>query len=374
VPPELDPQIDYEQQWDELKLTNIFKSKISIIIGSLAVLFIMVLLGIQIANNFFGPGTTLDDVPINVKIDQVRLASIYATAPVSGRVQPIEEVIIMPLAPGEVTRVYVQMGDSVARGALLFEIDKAQVAATLNQARVALDGARSNYQRMSTLYSGGAVSQQSYEQARNQYATAQSSYNAASSAYSNTTVRSPIDGFVTALSVSVGSLASPSAPAAVVADTSALKIETSVSEYLAPRLTLGDAVDIHITTLGDKTFRGIITAVSPAPAAGGLTYPISISVQDDSGEVMAGMFAEISIISDERDEVVCVPSDAVIVKAGRFIAVVMEDENMPVFKEVTTGIDNGEFVEITSGLEVGETIVTSGQHFVKEGIAVNIIE
>jgi RND family efflux transporter MFP subunit len=287
----------------------------------------------------------------------------------------------MPLTSGEVTRVYVSMGDKVNKGAQLFEIDRSQIAAlsnALNTARESLNSAQTAYERMEALYGEGAVSLQAYEQAQTNYIMAREQYSSArsshSNAHNNSTVTSPISGYVTSLSVSVGSLASPAAPAATVADVSSLKIDTTVSEYLAPRLKSGDPVEIHIATLGDQVYTGAITAVSPAPAAGGLTYPVSISVENENGEVMAGMFAEINIVSDEKDMVLCVPSDAVIIKSGRPIVVVLNNGNIPEFRDVTTGIDNGEYVEITSGLSAGETIVTAGQHFAKEGEAVNIID
>lgn len=348
-------------------------SKIGVIIIALAILFIVALLAYRISSNNKTPEIS-EEPPVNVKITEAQLLSIFATTPISGRIQPIDEVVIMPLASGEVTYVYVKMGDKVNKGALLFEIDKAQMATALNQAKEGYTVAETAYNRMSALYSEGAVSLQMFEQAQTQYVTSRESYNAASNAYSNCTVKSPISGYITSLSVTAGSLAAPGAPAATVADISELKINTSVSEYLAPKLKPGDQVDIRIATLGDQKYEGIITAVSPAPATGGLTYPVSISVNDESGEVMAGMFAEISIISDEKDKVLCIPSDAVMIKSGRPVVVVIESGNMPIYKEVGTGIDNGEYVEITSGLNTGETIVTAGQQYVKEGVAVNIVE
>jgi RND family efflux transporter MFP subunit len=227
---------------------------------------------------------------------------------------------------------------------------------------------------MSALYSEGAVSLTAFEQAQTQFVAARESLNAASNAYSNCTVTSPIDGYVTSISVTVGSLAAPGAPAATIADVSELKINTTVSEYLAPRIKTGDPVEIRIATLGNRLFEGTITAISPAPAAGSLTYPVTVSVEDEGGEVMAGMFAEIIIISDEKDMVVCVPSDTVIIKSGISIVVVLDGENIVEFREVTSGIDNGEFVEITSGLSPGETVVISGQQYAKDGHAVNIID
>lgn len=349
-------------------------SKKGVIIIVIAILFILALLAYRISANFNTADVAEEEKPVNVKTTVAELLSIYATTPISGRIQPIEEVMIMPLASGEITRVYVKMGDQVRKGAALFEVDKAQIATTLNQAREAYSNAQTAYERMEKLYGEGAVSLQSYEQTQAQYVTARESFNAASNAYSNTTVKSPINGYVTSLAATVGSLASPGAPAATIADVSELKIDTTVSEYLIPKLKVGDPVDITIATLGSHPYEGIITAISPAPAAGSLTYPVSISVKDDSDTIMAGMFAEISIISDEKDMVLCIPSEAVIIKSGEPVVVVLGSGDMPTFKNVTTGIDNGEFVEITSGLSEGETIVVLGQQYVKEGSAVNVVE
>lgn len=349
-------------------------SPIKAILIILAILFILALLYYRISGNFSAPAPIAEDAPVNVKVATAELMPIYTTSPISGRVQPVDEVAVMPLSSGKITGVYVKMGDKVSKGAVLFEIDKAQVATSLNQAREALNNAETAYNRMSALYAEGAVSLQTFEQTKTQLVTTRESYNAASNAYSNCTVKSPISGYVTSLAVAAGGMASPGAPAATVADVSKLKIDTSVSEYLAPKLKLGDAVDIYIATLGENAYQGVITAISPAPAAGNLTYPISISISNEGGDVMAGMFAEIDIVSDEKAAALCVPSDAVIVKSGKSIVVVVDDEGIPWYNEVETGIDDGEYVEIVSGISEGETIVVLGQQYAKEGVAVNIVE
>lgn len=352
---------------------KIKKSKSKIIIIALAIIFVLALLGYRIVGNFQKPEVEAD-APVNVKVTQAELTSIYATSPISGRVTPIEENTVYPMSSGEVTRVNVKMGDYVKKGAVLCEIDRTQMAATYNQAKEGYNAAKSAFDRLAALYKEGAVSLQNYEQAETQYKIAGESLTAASEALSYCTVTSPIDGYITAVHAVQGGIAAPGAPVATVANTSALEINTAVSEYLIAKLKEGDPVKIHIASLGDTVFEGKIKALSPAPAQGGLTYPITVSVEDSSGSVMAGMFAEVEIISDEKDKVLCIPSDAVIVKSGKSIVVTLDGENIPQFKEVATGIDNGEYVEITSGLSQGETVVTLGQQFVKEGVAVKITE
>lgn len=158
------------------------------------------------------------------------------------------------------------------------------------------------------------------------------------------------------------------------ANTDELKIETTVSEYIAGYIKIGDEVDVYVSTLGDTPYKGTVTAFSPAPALGTLTYPITITLDNESGDLMSGMFAEVKFTAEEADDTICIPSDAVIMKNGKSVAVIIDEDLIPSFREVETGIDNGEFVEILSGIKEGETVVISGQNFVEEGIAVRIIE
>lgn len=308
----------------------------------------------------------------NVTTDQVRYGSLEAQSPLTGRVEPKEEVTILPSAGGEVTAVYVSLGDRVNKGDLLFTIEGVQIAASYNQAKAALDLAKRTFDNMKVLYGEGAVSQNDYEQARVQYESAVASFTTASDAYSNTRVTAPISGYVTSINVSPGSTAAPGSPAATLADVSSLRIKTTISEFLAGRIQQGDPVEIIISTLGSEPIKGTVDALSPAPAQGTLTYPVEFSIQDPEGIVKAGMFAEIRIVSDERTDVLMVPSKAVIIKNGEASVVVLKDK-IPSFQSVKTGLDNGEWTEIISGLKEGETIVVEGQQFVTEGQEVNII-
>lgn len=309
---------------------------------------------------------------VNVKTDIAEKMSINTTSPITGRVEPIEEVNIIPLASGQITTVCVDIGDKVSKGTVLFKIDGTQFSTKYNQAKESLNLAKSSYDRISALYKEGAVAYQDYEQAETAYLNAQQTFTAASDAYNNCTVTSPINGYVTSKNVAVGGIASSASSAMTVADVSKLQINTSVSEYIVSDLNIGDTVDVYISTLGEEAYKGIIEAISPAPAAGSLTYPIKFSISDDTGKVKAGMFAEIRIISSQKEDILCVPSDCVIMKNGTQVVVTIDKNNIPKYSEVTTGIDNGEYVEILSGIKEGETIVISGQQYVTEGTPVNI--
>ena len=85
------------------------------------------------------------------------------------------------------------------------------------------------------------------------------------------------------------------------------------------------------------------------------------------------MFAEVQIVSDMKEDVICVPSDAIFIRSGESKVVVLNG-NVPSIVTVETGLDNGVMAEVVSGLNVGDVIVVSGQQYVIDGEPVNIIE
>ena len=322
---------------------------------------------------------------VNVKTSQVEVMDLATTSPLTGSIQAENQVVLAAALQGEVTGVYVEVGDYVTEGTTLVTLDTSSVSASYGQASAAynmaqegLNVAKTTYERMQTLYAEGAISLQALEQAKMSYTTAQEQLNQASAALGSAgtavgygTITAPIDGYVTGLNAVVGQF--PGNPVATVSDTSTLEINASVSEYLVGSTKVGDPVSITVKAQPGKLFTGTVKTVSPAPGLGSFTYPVSIGIDEGQEGLMAGMFAEVHVTSNSKENVIAVPSDAVLIKNGETQVVVLNDL-IPEYVKVETGLDNGEYVEIVSGLTEGQTIVTTGQHYVVVGEEVNIVE
>ena len=341
------------------------------IVAVLIALGLVAFFGYRVYQYLNRPEAEVPVESVNVMVEQALLEDISEQAPVTGRLEPVEEVAIVPLAQGQVTQVYVSVGDKVSKGQTLFTIDSSSVAAQLNQAKVGVDAAQSAYDRMQTLYNEGAVSAQDLESVKTQYLSAKESYNQVAEVISNYTVTSPITGYVTSLSVSAGSIAGGNV-AGSVANIDSLVVNTTVSENMAAKINVGDEVDVYIASV-DQTFKGTVTTFSRIPSIGTLTYPLTITMAPDDA-LFAGMFAEVHLTSETASNTVTVSSEAVIIKGGRSVVCVIDPAtNIPAFREVSVGIDNGTRVQILEGLEEGETVAYSGQQFVTEGEAVTIV-
>lgn len=364
---DLQTQTGEENPPVEKKKSN---KKRNVIIAVILILF-LALLGYRLATNVFMEEEPEAKTPVNVKVTTAVVGDIYVEAPITAKIEAADEAAIVPLMAGRITSVKVKEGDHVSKGDVLFTIDDTQAANSLAQASEALNLAKTNFERMEFLYNEGVISQAEYDSANSQYISAQLNYNSAAQAASYYTVTAPISGYITSLDAKEGSVAGQTMMG-MISDISKLEINMNVTESMASKISVGDSVNIYISSL-DKTLTGRVSEFNKIPETGKVTYPVKVIVNGSNKELIAGMFAEVRIKSEHNSSAIIVPSESVIVKNGE-ASVVILDGKMPVITPVETGIDNGVQVEIISGVNEGDTVVVSGQQYVTEGEEVNIID
>jgi RND family efflux transporter MFP subunit len=339
-----------------------------------AVLILLAIAAVRVVSERLAPQEAATIPPINVRVAEAVRADLSGNSLITGRLEAVEEVSVVPKIPGEVTAVYVELGDKVAKGSTLFEMDRTQAATAVNQARIALNDAQTNYDRISFLYNEGAVAAQAYEQARSALSMARESYAAAGDAYGNSSVTAPISGYITQVNVAEGAMASQAVPAVGISNIDKLKIDTTLSEQMINKVRVGDTVGVLVKSVSEEPLSGTVTALSPAPAAGSLTYPVVISLDNADAAVKPGMFAEVVIETARAEGALAIPTRALMIKSGRQVVAVLEAGDQVVFQEVTTGVDDGEMIEILSGIGDGARIVVEGQAYLDESSQVNIVE
>ena len=115
-----------------------------------------------------------------------------------------------------------------------------------------------------------------------------------------------------------------------------------------------------------------MTRVSPVvdPETG--TFKITIEIADKERRIKPGMFGRISIVYDERENVLQVPRSAILEDSDETSVFIVE-EDKAVRKIVQTGYSSGGMVEITTGLDDDDLVITMGQIGLKDDAAVSII-
>lgn len=342
--------------------------KAKVIIAVVIIAF-LALVGYRVYDNFIAEDEVEKTAAVSVKTAVAEVGEIFTESPVTAKIEAGQEVYVVPMAAGKVTSVNAKNGDYVKKGQVLLTVDDSTVSPQVSQAAEGVKQAQANVDRMRELYEAGAVSRVEYETAQSTLTNARLAYESASAATSFYTVTAPISGILSSFNVAVGAAVGQNMVGSI-SDTSRLKLNASVTENMALKIEEGDTVEIYIASL-DKSFDGKVETFAGVPATGTVTYPVSISISNDDGTILPGMVAEVRIKTEKADFAVIVPSETVFTKNGESVAVVLNG-NIPKIVKVETGIDNGDFVEILSGISEGDTVVISGQQYVKDGEEVKV--
>ncbi|KXG78945.1 efflux RND transporter periplasmic adaptor subunit [Thermotalea metallivorans] len=342
---------------------------------------------------------TVEEKPIAVETAKVAKKDILVKTTLTGTIKAVEEAKIVPKIPGKVVEVNVEMGDRVQKGDVLFVMEQQDAignveqleaayqisTANLKKAQEQMDNAKTNYERMKALYEQGAISKQQFEQyelqasetnlevLNAQVEQSRIALENARTRLADYMVTAPISGVVTAVHINPGEMASSAVPAITMANTDQVLIETSVSEHLINKVHVGDIVDILVKSASQDYLQGKIIALSPAPSSNSLTYPVKIAIENADQAIKPGMFAEVLIVSEKKENVISIPSDAVVIREGEPIVFTITDGRAKLNK-VSIGLDNGSDVEIIKGIQEGDRIVVKGQNYLDEGSKVNVIK
>jgi len=101
-------------------------------------------------------------------------------------------------------------------------------------------------------------------------------------------------------------------------------------------------------------------------------YTVTLSVPEDVTALLSGMFADVTFHTDVSQNVIVVPTEAILTSNDIQYVYVVE-ENVAHYVEVTTGLTGSGVTEVLSGLEEGQQLVTVGQQYLAEGDAVRIV-
>jgi len=312
----------------------------------------------------------------------------------SGSAQPGSASRLSFRVAGNVEAIAVDVGDTVAPGDLIAQIDATpyelqveQAQAAASQARAESRNARANYDRVTQLYENNTASRAELDAAR--------AGNDSASAYSRSTrqqvqmardqveycrLEAPVEGDIASIEVEVNENVSAGQPIVLLTsgtDTEA-EVEVAIPETVITRVVQGATVAVTFDAIPDREFEATVTEVGVAPGLMASTFPVVVRLNEATDEVRPGMAAEVTFSFGADDEAgIWVPAHTVSEDGeGRFVYVVDPDEPAEAGlgtvhrRRVEVGILDQRGIEITTGLEPGEPLVTAGIHRIWDGLVV----
>ncbi len=215
----------------------------------------------------------------------------------------------------------------------------------------------------------------SYNQALNQFslqkagsspeniATQSAKADQARAQYEKDFIMSPIAGIVTRADIDIGEFIGAGQSSFAVQGDNAFKIEAFVPEADIAKVALKNGADVTLDAYGSDTiFPATITAIDPAETVleGVPTYKVTLQFVEQDTRIRSGMTANTDILTHEVDDVITVPTRAVIDDAGKkSVRLLNSDGRTFTSVPVVTGLKGSDgTIEIKSGIEAGQKVVT----------------
>lgn len=210
-------------------------------------------------------------------------------------------------------------------------------------------------------------------QAQAAYTQAQQGLNTATDAFNDMTFTAPIDGVVSSVNVVEDNYASSAQAAVVIDDINQVDVALSVTESVVNKLEKGQSAEVTISAIGDNAYDGVIKTISPSANQMTLLYAVTVEVQNPEHVIKPGMFADVKLMTDHVDNTRYVKSDSVIYKGDKMYVYVQNGDDKVELKEITAGIDNGDYIEITSGLKADDIYIYKGTGFIDQDSIIKMV-
>lgn len=300
---------------------------------------------------------------------------------VTGQINPRDEVAVKPQVSGIIAEIYKEAGQTVKKGDVLAMVkiipDVSSLASCESQVKVAklnLDNVEKAYERQKALKDKGLISSEAFENSELEYEKAKESYSNAldqlnivkegisknASEYSNTMIKSTIDGMILDVPVKVGNSVINSntfndgTTIATVADMRDMIFEGKMDETEVGRISEGMPMVITIGAMNDKKFDAVLEYIAPKGTQenGAVFFKMKAKmIVPEDVTLRAGYSANGEIITESAKDVVTIPERCVVYSNDSVF--VYKDE---VKTAIKIGLSDGVNIVVTEGLEVGDKI------------------
>jgi HlyD family secretion protein len=282
-----------------------------------------------------------------IKTAKAELGDVQVRVTEVGSVEPLVKVDVKSVLSGKVVELLVREGDRVTRGQVLARVepdvnqarDLAQVKNAVRETEIALNEARSTWERNKGLFEQGLLSSQADLESETRYRQAKANHDATSEKYrivqesgvpiaasgmtQRLNVTSPMDGVVIRRPVELGDTVMSGVSSfnagtvlMTVADVETMIIKAGVNEVDIGKVRLEQPVRISLDAYPKIKFAGAIKRIAPAARLEDKVkvFDVEIAIERQGAELRTGMTANIDVVGEKREKVLTVPVEAIFKK------------------------------------------------------------
>ncbi len=295
--------------------------------------------------------------------DMVMEGTFTTTVEAKGQLKPISASVVSPSVDGTVAQINVQAGQSVNEGDVLMTIKNDELDNAVAEAKRAVAAAQEDLknaqaalaaaQAAPTLDVDGATAPtdatanaSAVSSAQRNLASAQATLDQANAKAAERTVKAPSSGSIVELNAKVGATVtggmvmgegdtSGGKQCMQIADLSKMKVTVQVGEKDIAKIAVGQSANVTYPAFPDIVSQGTVTAIasvanSDAANGGGgnVTFNVDILIEAPDSRLKPGMTAEVSVVTEQLDDVVMVPTMALMTEDGEhyYVNMATDDE------------------------------------------------
>jgi membrane fusion protein, multidrug efflux system len=282
---------------------------------------------------------------------------VYAT----GAVEPETWSRSTPLVRGRIVERCRCEGKAVKSGDLLARLDDKEAVATLNDLRALEDFQRREFDRQAQLLARGVATSQAYQKAESDLARIRAQIAAQAQRLEYYKLVAPMDGTVLKEDGEIGDMVEPGTILYRIGLEKPLWVVAEVNEEDIPRVRIGQKSLLRTDAFANQVLPGVVKQITPAGDPIAKTFRVRISLPDDT-PLRVGMSVETNIISREKQDVILVPTNAVVNNSVFII-----ENGRPHRRKVEIGIRGTGLAEVVDGLAEGEVVASPATANIKDG-------
>jgi RND family efflux transporter MFP subunit len=150
-----------------------------------------------------------------------------------------------------------------------------------------------------------------------------------------------------------------------------LKVTAEIPEKMAPWMTVGQAVELHVDAYPDRIIAGTLSRISPAVNPATRAFPFEALVPNGDARLKPGTFARVHIESGKVDQVMTLSYSAVQYRYGVNRVFVVERERLSA-RELKVGERLGDRIEVMSGIKPGDAVALTDIEKLVDGARVTV--
>ena len=269
--------------------------------------------------------------------DMVTEGTFTTTVEAKGQLKPISASVVSPSVDGTVEKINVQAGQSVNEGDVLMTIKNDALDSAVSEAQRALAAAQAaptTDSDGSTGPSDANANANAVSTAQRNLASAQATLEQATAKATERTVKAPSSGSIVELNAKVGATltggmimgesdTSGGKQCMQIADLSKMKVTVQVGEKDIAKIAVGQSANVTYPAFPDIVSQGTVTAIasvansdSGSGSGGSVTFNVDILIEAPDSRLKPGMTAEVSVVTEKLDDVVMVPTMALMTEDG----------------------------------------------------------